>query len=146
MKSKTAFIFTLLLLPLITGCSIIENRIKDRIYTADNIKKFVGVGTDILLKEIKPTQQDAKNIKLHLTQIKDRVDKMDQVDFPRLRESVKTMPKRYQFFGTTIIRMIERFISAKTEDFSDKNEKTVLLVSSGLEGAITAIQDYINKF
>ncbi len=127
------------------GCATLQRSISEKKYDANDIRSFVKIGTGIALSEAKIPKTEAVKIEQYLIQLKTQVASVEVVNFNQFRASVQTLPQQYQFIIATVIDIIERFVRTQVENFVDRHDYTISLISAGLDGALSATQNYINQ-
>lgn len=145
MKKKYLYSLLCVMFFVLPGCATLQRSISEKKYNINDIRNFVKIGTGITLSEGRIPKIEAVKIEQYLIQLKNQVVNVEVVDFNQFRASIQTLPQQYQFIGATIIDIIERFIRTQVENFVDRHDYTILLISAGLEGALSATQNYINQ-
>ncbi len=138
-------LLTVMALPM-TGCATFSNggNWQDGVpkLKADMFM-FSKLATRIALTEAKMPAEDVELIKGYLVALRDLLIVPGQPDFTGARAIVGVkLPQRYQIYGLTIIDVLERYLQTANLNLTEDQEAIVALISSGINGAIEAVQEF----
>lgn len=132
----------------VTGCSLMNNgnnwnnnipRLKADIFM------FSKLATRVALFETNMSARDVKVIKDYLIAIRYLLVVPGQPDFTGARALVSIkLPQKYQIYGLTIIDVLERYLRTANLNITENQEAVISLISSGIDGALEAVQEFAN--
>ena len=151
-KMKKLFIVSILLVAMILpvgGCATLGNNNGN---WQDNVPRlkadifmFSKLATRIALTEAKMQADDVILMREYLVTLKDLLSEPGHPNFTGARILVeKRLPQKYHVYGFTIIDVLERYLQTANLDVSEDQEIIVSLVSSGINGALEAVQEFNN--
>lgn len=130
----------------VTGCSLIGNggNWNNNIPALKaDIFMFSKLATRIALFEADMSARDVKVIEDYLVAVRDLLVIPGQPDFTGARALVSIkLPQKYQIYGLTIIDVLERYLRTANLNITEDQEAVISLVSSGIDGAIEAVQEF----
>lgn len=149
-KMKRWWIISVLLIAMalpITGCATTgsggnnwQNNIPQ--LKAD-IFMFSKLATRIALAEANISAGDVELVKGYLVALRDLLVVPGYPDFTGARILVRTsLPQKYQVYGFTIIDVLERYLRTTSLNITDDQELIINLISSGIDGALEAVQEF----
>lgn len=104
---------------------------------------FSKMATRIALTEAEMPARDVELIESYLIALQDLLIVPGQPDFTGARALVIIkLPYKYKIYGLTIIDVLERYITAANLDITNDQELIINLISSGINGAITAVHEF----
>jgi len=108
-----------------------------------DINMFSKLATRIALTEMKMPAKDMGVVKGYLVALRDLLAVPGQPDFTGARHLVSVkLPQKYQVYGLTIIDVIERYLRSAELNITEDQELIVALVSSAIEGALEAVEEF----
>lgn len=108
-----------------------------------DIFMFSKLATRVALTEADMPSEDVALLKGYLVALRDLLSVPGQPDFTGARALVGVkLPGKYQVYGMTIIDVIERYLKTAQLNITDDQENTIALISSGLDGALAAVEEF----
>jgi hypothetical protein len=130
----------------VTGCSLLsggDNWNNNIPQLKADIFMFSKLATRIALFEADMSTGDVKVVEDYLVAIRDLLVVPGQPDFTGARALVSIkLPPKYQIYGLTIIDVLERYLQTVNLNITGNQEAVISLVSSGIDGAIEAVQEF----
>lgn len=129
------------------GCAIMGGGSKNWQNSVPQLKTdifiFSKLATRIALGEARMQAKDVELIEGYLVALRDLLVTPGQPDFTgaRMLVSIK-LPQKYQVYGLTIIDVLERYLGTTNLDITEDQELIINLISSGLDGALEAVQEF----
>jgi len=136
-----------MLLP-VTGCATLSGGDQgwqnNTLQLKADILMFSKLATRIALTEAKMSANDVGLIGGYLVALRDVLAVPGQPDFTGARELAGLMlPPKYQIYGLTIIDVLERYLQIVNLDITEDQELIINLISSGIDGALEAVQEFV---
>lgn len=104
---------------------------------------FSKMATRIALSEAEMPAKDVELVESYLVALRDLLAVPGQPNFTGARELVTIkLPHKYRIYGLTIIDVLERYITTANLNITDDQELIIALISSGIDGAITAVREF----
>lgn len=111
-----------------------------------DIFMFSKIATRVALSEAKMQAEDVKLIEGYLVALRDLLTVPGHPNFWGARSLVHAeLPPEYQVYGLTIIDVLERYIETINFNITEDQETIIMLISSGIDGAIEAVQEFSGK-
>lgn len=130
------------LLIVFSNCTLNTNQPFDPVQKSKDINFFVKTATSIALHETQPSLIDVKLIKSYLNASQNLLNENNS-SFQQLRELIPhILPDKYRVLGLTILDVIERYVNTYIQNSEGDATIRNQLIRAGLEGAITAIDEY----
>ncbi len=108
-----------------------------------DISMFSKVATRIALSEAEMPSEDKQVIESYLIALRDFLQVPGQPNFDGARVLVTTnLPPQYKIYGLTVIDVIERYVSTLNINVTEDQEDLIALISSAIDGALSALQDF----
>lgn len=108
-----------------------------------DIFMFAKLATRIALAEADTPTEDLELIKGYLVALRDLLAVPGYPNFTGARMLVNVkLPQKYQIYGLTIIDVLERYLQTANLNITDDQETIILLISSGIDGALVAVQEF----
>lgn len=129
-----------------SGCSMFNsNKTVTQVELQDNIEFFVKVATRVTLRETNPVTDDLNSIRTYLLVGRDLLGS-ESGNLTSLRSLVNEMlPEQYHVFAFTVVDVIERYVRTHIDSQDEDATKRNKLIQAGLDGAISAIDEYITQ-
>lgn len=117
----------------------------------DNIPKlkadifmFSKLATRIGLAEAETPTKDLELIKGYLVALRDILAVPGYPNFTGARTLVGVkLPRKYHIYGLSIIDVLERYLQTANLNITDDQETIITLISSGINGALEAVQEFV---
>ncbi len=130
------------------GCSLLNDRGMD---WRDNVPQLTGdiftlskLATRIALSKTNMSTEDAERVSTYLVALRDLLAVPGQPDFTGARELVAMLlPQKYYSYGFIIIDVLERYLLTIDLNVTDDQELIITLISSGIEGALVSVQEFV---
>ena len=139
-------LFVVLSLPTMTGCATFRDggNWQDNVPQLKNdIHMFSKLATRIALTEAEMLAKDVEVVKEYLVALRDLLAVPGKPNFAGARILVgEKLPPKYRVYGLTIIDIIERYLSSANLNITKDQELIIALVSSGIGGALEAVQEF----
>lgn len=108
-----------------------------------DIFMFSKLATRVALNEANMSSFDAGLIEGYLMALKDFLAVPGQPNFTGARALVETrLPQQYQVYGLTIIDVLERYLRTTNLNVTEDQETIIALISSGINGALEAVEEF----
>lgn len=104
---------------------------------------FSKLGTRIFLAEADMSGNDVELVRGYLVAVRDLLAVPGQPNFDGARQlAARELPRKYQVYGFGIIDLIERYLRQANLDITEDQEAIIDIISSGLNGALEAVQEF----
>lgn len=101
------------------------------------------LATRVALAEAEMPPQDVALLEGYLVAVRDILAVPGEPNFDGARSLVGTMlPRKYTIYGMTIIDVLERYLRVVDLDITEDQEMVIALISSGIDGALAAVQEF----
>lgn len=109
-----------------------------------DIFMFSKLATRIALTEANTPTGDLGLISGYLVALRDLLVVPGYPNFAGARMLVSVqLPQKYQVYGLTVIDILERYLQTANLNITDDQEAIIALISSGIDGAIEAVQEFV---
>lgn len=108
-----------------------------------DIFMFSKLATRVALVEAKMSKKDVELVGGYLLAIRDLLVVPGQPNFDGARALVSVkLPQKYQIYGLTIVDVLERYLQTANLNITEDQEAILTLISSGIDGALVAVQEF----
>lgn len=108
-----------------------------------DIFMFSKLATRVSLNEANMPSEDVELIEGYLVALKDLLAVPGRPNFAGARMLAGArLPQKYQIYGLTIIDVLERYLRTANLDVTEDQETIITLISSGINGALEAVQEF----
>jgi len=140
MKNLTFCILSLGLITLSLGCSLANG--PELVQQKKDIHFFVKQATRIALHETQASDHDLTVLKSYIEAAQSLLQEAGP-DISQLKELiVNALPEKYHLVALTVIDVIERYALSVLENPDDNQVALNQLILSGLEGAMSALNEH----
>lgn len=109
-----------------------------------DIFMFSKLATRIALAEAQILSNDVNLISGYLVALRDLLVVPGQPNFTGARVMViRELPQKYRIYGLTIIDVLERYLQTANLNITEDQELIVAIISSGIDGALEAVQEFV---
>ena len=107
-----------------------------------DISMFSTIATRLLLNEADMSSEDVGVIRGYLVALQDLLAVPGEPNFAGAKILVGDLPQKYRAYGSSIINLIERYVSSVNLDVTTDQEDTIGIIFAAIDGALDAVEEF----
>lgn len=107
-----------------------------------DVSMFSKIATRLLLQEADMSAEDVGVIKGYLVALRDLLAVPGEPNFSGAKMLVGDLPQKYRVYGSSLINLIERYVSAANLDVTEDQETIIGIVFAAIDGALEAVEEF----